>query len=111
MDVETTEAIERLTDRIDTSTQSLRSEMQSLRGEMQSVRGEMYQRMDQLRDSLRAEFRHGLAETRRHIDVVSEQNRRHADIQVETLRGDIRILAEGFAHLSAKLDSFRPPSK
>jgi hypothetical protein len=70
----------------------------------------MHRQMDQLRDDLRAEFRDGLAGIRRHVDAVSEQNRRHADIQVETLRDDIRLLAEGFAHVSATLDSLRRPS-
>jgi len=54
------------------------------------------QRIDALDVSLRTEFRSGLAE-----------NRRHTEVLVEALRDDIRILAEGFATLSAKLDSGR----
>jgi hypothetical protein len=65
MDVETAEAIEQLGDRIDA-----------------------------LEGSLRSEFRAGLAE-----------NRRHAEVLIESLRDDIRMLAEGFATLTAKLDS------
>jgi hypothetical protein len=35
------------------------------------------------------------------------ETRRHAEMLVESLKDDIRILAEGFATLSAKLDSGR----
>jgi hypothetical protein len=51
-------------------------------------------RIDALEGSLHAEFRAGLAE-----------NRRHAEVLFESLRDDIRMLAEGFATLTAKLDS------
>jgi hypothetical protein len=33
-----------------------------------------------------------------------EDNRRHADIQVESIRADVRIVAEGVATLAVKLD-------
>jgi len=67
MDVETSEAIERLSERIDA-----------------------------LEVSLRTEFREGLAE-----------NRRHTEVLFESLRDDIRIVADGFAAVSAKLDDLR----
>jgi len=51
-------------------------------------------RIDALEGSLRGEFRAGLAE-----------NRRHAEVLFESLPDDIRMLAEGFATLTAKLDS------
>ena len=51
-------------------------------------------RIDALEASLRAEFRDGLA-----------QNRRHTDVLFESLHDDIRILANGFAAISTKLDS------
>ena len=51
-------------------------------------------RIDALEGSLRSEFRAGLAE-----------NRRHAEVLIESVRGDIRMLAEGFATLTARLDS------
>ncbi len=53
-------------------------------------------RIDALEGSLRHEFRAGLAE-----------NRRHAEVLFESLRDDIRMLAEGFATLTARLDSGR----
>jgi hypothetical protein len=54
------------------------------------------ERIDALEVSLRAEFREGLAE-----------NRRHTDVQFESVRDDIRMLAEGFAAMSVKLDSLQ----
>jgi hypothetical protein len=45
---------------------------------------------------VRAEFRNGFAKNRRYTDVV-----------LESLRDDIRILAEGFATISTKLDSLQ----
>jgi len=82
MDVETSAAIERLSERIDALDVSLRGEMVKLGAE--------------LRAELRGEFREGLAE-----------NRRHAQVLFETLRDDIRILAEEFATVSMKLDSLQ----
>jgi hypothetical protein len=86
MDVETSEAIEQLGQRIDALEGSLRGEFGSLRGEFGSLRDEF--------GSLRSEFRAGL-----------EENRRHAEVLFESLRDDIRMLAEGFATLTARLDS------
>jgi hypothetical protein len=88
MDVETSGAIEQLGRRIDALEGSLRGEFGSLRGEFGSLRDEF--------GSLRGEFRAGLAE-----------NRRHAEVLFESLRDDIRMLAEGFATLTARLDSSR----
>jgi hypothetical protein len=79
MDVETSGAIEQLGRRIDALEGSLRGEFGLLRGEF---------------GSLRSEVRAGL-----------EENRRHAEVLIESLRDDIRMLAEGFATLTAKLDS------
>ena len=78
MDVETTAAIVGLSDRIDTLAVSLRAEMAQMRNEW------------------RAEFREGLAE-----------NRTHAQMLFESLRDDIRLVAEDVATISAKLDSGR----
>ena len=75
MDIETADAIGTLGDEI-------RRVETTLRGEMHGIR-------DDLRGGLRA----GLTE-----------NRRHAEVLTESLRDDIRIVAEGVAVVSAKLD-------
>lgn len=119
MDAETAEAIQGLTDRIDRLELSLRGEMASvrdglrgemagmrddlrgemasmrddLRGDMASVRDGLRGEMTSMREELRGEFRDGLAE-----------NRRHTEILFESLRDDIRLLADGVAHLAVKVD-------
>jgi len=81
MDVEAAEAIAELGQRLDALEQSLRGEI------------------GQLRNELRVEFREGLVE-----------NRRHADVQFEAVRDDIRLLADGFATVSADLAAHRQHS-
>jgi hypothetical protein len=56
---------------------------------------------------VRAEIRNGFADVRAEIRDGNEANRRYTDVLVETLRDDIRILAEGFAAISIKLDSLQ----
>ena len=65
------------------------------------------QRIDALEVSLRNEFRAGFAENREHAEGLFAESRRHTDVLIESLRDDIRILAEGFATLTARLDSGR----
>ena len=86
MDVETSEAIEQLGQRIDALEGSLRGEFGSLQTKFGFLQSEF--------GSLRSDVRDGLAE-----------NRRHTEVLFESLRDDIRMLAEGFATLTAKLDS------
>ena len=76
--------------------------------------GQLGQRIDALERSLRSEFRAGLAELGSRFDTMESglearfaESRRHTDVLFESLRDDIRMLAEGFATLSAKLDSGR----
>jgi hypothetical protein len=52
--------------------------------------------IDALEVSLRAEFREGLSE-----------NRRYTDVQFESVRDDIRMLAESFGAMSVELDSLQ----
>jgi len=85
MDVETSEAIERLGQRIDALEASLRSEFRAGLGKLGS-------RFDTVDSGLEARF----AESRRHTDVL-----------FESLRDDIRMLAEAFATMSAKRESDR----
>lgn len=90
--------IDRIGARIDALEVSLRAEF---RAESSSLRAEFRAESSSLRDELRAEssslrdeFREGLA-----------QNRRHTEVLFESLHDDIRILADGFAVISSQLDS------
>jgi hypothetical protein len=60
-------------------------------------------RIDRLEASVRAEFPNVHTEFRNGF----AENRRYTDVLFETLRADIRILAEGFAMVSTKLDSLQ----
>ena len=75
MDVETSEAIEKLGVRIDALEQSLRAEMRDL-----------------------------FAESRRHSEEIVGEARRHSQVLYESLRDDIQMVAEGVATIAAKLD-------
>jgi hypothetical protein len=123
VDVETTEAIERLTERIDLLETSLRAEFrggqaglgEDLRGEFQSglaglredLRGEFQSGLVGLREDLRGEFRGGLAGLRDELREETQEGRRHASVLNEATRDDIRLVAEAVAHLTLKVDSLR----
>src|SRR5260221_9101855 len=96
MDVETSAAIDRVSDRIDALDVSVSDRIDALdvsvNGRIDALDASVNGRIDELR----AEVRDGFVEARRHTDV-----------QFESLRDDIRILADGFAHVSSKLDSLQ----
>lgn len=60
-------------------------------------------RIDALEVSLRAEIRSESASLREAI----ADGRRHTDVLHESVRDDIRLLAEAFATMSVKLDSLQ----
>jgi hypothetical protein len=73
---------------------------------------------DRLRQEIRAEIQASGAETRRHVDSVetrilqrvdaaASQTRRHFDVVAESLRSDIRAVAEGLGALDEKVERFR----
>jgi predicted nucleic acid-binding Zn-ribbon protein len=92
VDVETTSAIERLTERIDKLETSVHGDLTGLRGETANLRSDITGLRGEIAN-LRAETREGLEEVRRHATVLNEQTN-------ETLR----VVAEGVAYLSVKID-------
>jgi hypothetical protein len=122
VDIETSEAIERIGERIDALDVSLRDEIRvgdgslreeiravdaslrgqiraldaSLRGEIRALDASLRGEIATVRDAVRTEFRDGLAESRRHTQVL-----------FESVRDDIRMVAEGVAALAAKIDTPR----
>ena len=96
MDVDTSAAIERLSERFDVLDATVREGFVSVRGDLGGEIATVRRDLEQAIHDLRAETRDGLAE-----------NRRHTEVLFESLRDDIRILAEGFATVSLKLDSFQ----
>lgn len=71
------------------------------RGETWAVDPELRDALNQLAADLRGEIRSGDAETRAYIDervgTSAAETRRHFDVVGESLRGDIRALAEAMA--------------
>jgi hypothetical protein len=93
------ERIDRLEHRIDVFETTMRAEFSAVRTEFGVVHTEfsaVRTEFSAVRTGLRAEFRDGLAEVRRHAEILHE-----------TLRDDIRLLAEGFATISVKLDAMQ----
>jgi septal ring factor EnvC (AmiA/AmiB activator) len=97
MDIETAGAIEQVHARIDAVEQSLRTEIRresaSVRSELASIRSELASTRSELGD----EIRESLAEAKRHAQVLNE-----------SVRDDIRMLAEVVAAMSTKRDSHAP---
>lgn len=96
MDIETFEAIEGLrTDirRVET-TLGARIDRFDLRldGEIRELAGGMGQMRDQLREEIR---------------TTRDELRRHFDIIAESLRDDIRMIAEGVIALDGKVETLR----
>ena len=94
MDVDTSEAIE-----------GLRSEMrhgdETLRGDLRRVESTLGVRIDGVESSLLAEMRELRAEMRE----IRDDTKRHTSVLFESLRDDIRMIAEAAVSLDAKFGS------
>jgi hypothetical protein len=85
MDVETAGAVE-----------TLRSDIHQVEREVVRVETSLTAKIEQAETSLTAK-----------MHELNDDAKRHSDVQFESVRDDIRILAEGFATLSARIDSRR----
>ena len=98
---------------------SVRSEMGAMRDELRSemsTRKDLASGLTSVRDELRAEMGAMREELRADMRAMRDELRHYMDIRFESVRDDIRILAEGYASLaagqaaiSAKLDRLLPP--
>ena len=68
---------------------------------------EAIERVNESVTDLRAEMRQGFAEVRAEMREGLEEAKRYSLILHEDLKDDIRILAEGVASLSTRIDTFR----
>jgi hypothetical protein len=111
MDIETSEAIERLGHRMDAVESSLRNEFRAgfaeMDARMETGFAEMEDRMETSFAEMETRMETGFAAMETRMETGLAESRRHIDVLIESLRDDIRILAEGFATLSAKRDSDR----
>ena len=85
MDVETAEAVD-----------TLRADIHRVEREVVRVETSLTAKIEHVETSLITTMRE-----------LNEDAKRHTDVRIESVRDDIRILAEGFASLSATVDSLR----
>jgi hypothetical protein len=85
MDVETAEALD-----------TLRADIHRVERDVVRVETSLTARIERVESSLTATMRE-----------LNEDAKRHTDVRIEDVRDDIRILAEGFASLSATVESLR----
>ena len=85
MDVETAEAVD-----------TLRADIRRVEREVVRVETSLTAKIEQVESSLTAT-----------MHELNEDAKRHTDVRIEDVRDDIRILAEGFASLSATVESLR----
>ena len=81
---------------IRTDLRSTDGRVQSLDGHLHEIDARLSAEIRRMETTLRHEIREDGIATRRHIDVVSE-----------SLRDDIRIIAEGLIALDAKVETMR----
>jgi hypothetical protein len=85
MDLETAEAVD-----------TLRGDIHRVERGVVRVETSLTAKIQQVESSLTAKLRE-----------LNEDAKRHTDLRIEDVRDDIRILAEGFASLSATVESLR----
>ena len=103
MDSETADAFEKLSREVRGGLQDVRTE---LREDLQEVRtelrAEIREGLQVVRTDLRAEIREGLQVVRTELRAEIQDVKRHSDVIAESLRGEIRLVAEGIAGLDEK---------
>ena len=104
MDIETTAAIERLTERVDALAATMQAGFGSVRAELRSEVGSVRAELGSKVGSVHAEVG-GLRAELGSLRAEVADNRRHTQGLFESLQHDIRIVAEGVATLSAKFDA------
>jgi hypothetical protein len=112
MDVETSEAIETLRDDIAQLERRITAQLSAMRGSISaemalgdaSLRAEIAAGAS-LRASLRAEMAEGHESLRKEMLAMRTELRVHAQMLNDSVRDDIRIVAEAVAVISAKLDA------
>ena len=96
MDIETAEVLDALRGDIHGVERAVTRVETSLTAEIARVETSLTTKIERAETSLTAK-----------MHELNEDAKRHSDAQFESVRDDIRILAEGFATLSARIDSRR----
>ena len=75
---------------------------QNLSDGLNELRTELRTEIGDFRTGLRAEIREGLQDVRTELRAEIQDVKRHSDVIAESLRGEIRLVAEGVAGLDEK---------
>ena len=107
MDVETAEAVETLRSDIHRVEHEVVRVETSLTARIEHVETSLTAKIEYVERSLTAKIEHVEMSLSAKMHELNEDAKRHSDVQFESVRDDIRILAEGFAALSTRIDSRR----
>jgi phage host-nuclease inhibitor protein Gam len=107
MDIETAEAVETLRADIHQVEREVVRVETSLTAKIEHVETSLTAKIEHVETSLTAKIEHVETSLTAKMHELNEDAKRHSDVQFESVRDDIRILAEGFATLSARIDSRR----
>ena len=107
MDTETAEAVETLRSDIHRVEHEVVRVETSLTARIEHVETSLTAKIEYVERSLTAKIEHVEMSLSAKMHELNEDAKRHSDVQFESVRDDIRILAEGFAMLSARIDSRR----
>src|SRR4249920_315594 len=105
MDIETAEAVETLRSDIHRVEHEVVRVETSLTARIEHAETSLTARIEYVERSLTAKIEHVEMSLGAKMHELNEDAKRHSDVQFESVRDDIRILAEGFAMLSARIDS------
>jgi phage-related minor tail protein len=79
----------------------------TLTAKIERVETTLTAKIERVETTLTAKIEHVETSLTATMHELNEETKRHSDVQFESVRDDIRMLAEGFATLSARLDSRR----
>jgi hypothetical protein len=96
MDIDTAEAVD-----------TLRADIRGVEREVVRVETSLTTRIGHVERSLTAKIEQVETSLTARMRELNEDAKRHTDVRIEDVRDDIRLLAEGFASLSATVESLR----
>ena len=107
MDVETAEAVDTLRADIGQVGREVVRVETSLTARVEHVETSLTAKIEHVETSLTAKIEQVESSLTAKMRELNEDAKRHTDVRIEDVRDDIRLLAEGFASLSATVESLR----
>jgi phage host-nuclease inhibitor protein Gam len=107
MDIETAEAVETLRSDIHRVEREVVRVETSLTARIEHVETSLTARVELVETSLTVKIKQVETSLTAKMSELNEDAKRHTDVRLESMRDDIRLLAEGFASLSVEVRSLR----